>query len=503
MASELTNKKFNKLGNIISLFKNKDVDYWTKIGAKEILKLFHAASKRVPAYKDFLRKNQINPEKIKTLEDFSSVPPIDKNNYLRVYPYEQLVWDGDIKKPTTIHSTSGSTGEPTYFQRDLMSDFRREVIINNFFRYNELTISGPTLFIITFSVGIWSAGMGIYTAAYLTSNLNKYPISIISPGISKIEILKILKNIAPNFKQVIIAGYPPFVKDIIDDALHEGIDLRKFNLRFVFTGEAFSEKFRDYISDKVGIKNIFIDTMNTYGTSEFGATAVETPLSILVRRLVNKKVFNELFGNISRVPTLAQYIPHFINFECVDGELFLTGDGPIPLIKYKSGDNGGILTYQRLEEVLSNNGIDIEKESKKLGIFKYIYKLPLVFVYERKNLTTTVYGVLIYPEFIKAALLDEQLSQFLTGKFTMIQKSNKEQDQYLEVNLELKKDIDFEKQYEEIALKRILEILIEKSSEFRELYKSLGEKVYPKIVFWPYEHHEYFTTGMKQKWVKK
>ncbi len=502
MGSELPKKKLNKLANFISLFKKESRDYWTKIGEREILKLFHTASHRVPAYKDFLEKNKINPKKIKNLKDFLSVPPIDKNNYLRAYPYEKLAWDGNIKRPTTIHSTSGSTGEPTYFQRDSRSDLRRELIINNFFRYSELTINGPTLFIITFSMGIWSAGMGIYTAAYLTTNRNKYHISIVSPGISKVEVLKILKNIAPNFKQVIVAGYPPFVKDVIDDALQEKIDIKNLNLRFVFTGEAFSEEFRDYIAKKAGVKNVFIDTMNTYGTSEFGATAVETPLSILVRRLGNKKIFKELFGDTNKVPTLAQYIPNFLNFECVDGELFLTGDGPFPLIRYRSGDSGGVLTYQKLEEVLSNNGIDIGAESEKLGISEYIYKLPLVFVYERKNLTTTIYGVLIYPEFLKVALLDKRLSQFLTGKFTMIQKYDKKQNQYLEINLELKKYIDFKEQYEDIALKGILKVLLERSSEFRELCKNLGQRVYPKLIFWPYEHQEYFTAGMKQKWVK-
>jgi len=468
-----------------------------------MLKLFHAASKRIPAYKDFLRKNKVEPEKIKTIDDFLLVPPINKSNYLNIYPCEKLTWDGDIRKPITIHSTSGSTGEPVYFQREAKFDLRREIFIENFFRYNKLTTTGPTLFIITFGMGVWSAGMGIYTASYLATNMNKFPISIISPGVNKIEVLKILRKLASHFKQVILAGYPPFIKDIIDDAVQEGIDIKKLNLRFIFTGETFPEEFRDYISNKAQSKNIFIDTMNTYGTSELGSIAVETPLTILTRKFLNKSIFKDLFGDAVITPTLSQYIPSFVNFECINGELFFTGDSTIPLVRYQSGDNGGILSFKQLEDLLASHHIDLNKEFKKLNISEFLYKLPLVFVYERKNLATTLYGILIYPDFIKTALLDKQLVKFLTGKFTIIKKYDRNQNQYLEINLELRKGEKTKKYYERMVLKKIIETLRNRSSEFRELSDNLQSRVYPKLVFWPYEEPKYFLPGTKQKWVIK
>lgn len=489
--------------NLGTLVKTKGADYWQKVSEKETLALFHAAAEKVPAYKDFLKKNKINPRTIKTIEDFALVPAIDKENYLRAYPYEKLLWDGELKKPMTIHSTSGSTGEPTYFQRDFESDLKREFIIDMFFKQNELTTTGPTLFVITFGMGVWSAGMGIYTGAYLATNLNKYPISIISPGVNKTEVLKVLRTIAPNFKQVVIAGYPPFVKDIIDEARQEGIDLQKFNLRFVFTGESFTEEFRDYLSRNAGIKNVFIDTMNTYGSSELGAMAVETPLSILVRRQTDKTIFTSLFGDAIKIPTLAQYVPYFVNFECIDGELFFTGNSTIPLVKYRSGDSGGILTYDQIKDGLDQHGVALEAEIKKHQIVGHTNKLPFVYVFERKNLATTFYGILIYPEFLKAALLDAQLNRFLTGKFTLIQKHDNNQDQYLEINLELKRDVIFKRQYEGVVLEKIVETLKARSSEFGELCRNLGENCYPKLVFWPYEHKEYFGSSSKQQWVRR
>lgn len=485
--------------------KLKKSGYWTKSGEKETLRLFRAASERVPAYKDFLKKNRIDPRKIKTLRDFTMVPPTDKANYLHAYPYEKLFWDGNTRKPFTIHATSGSTGEPTYFERERESDLIRQIIIEGFFRNSELTLKGPTLFIITFGMGIWSAGMGMYTAAYIATNSQGLPISIVSPGINKVEISKILAKLAPRYKQVIIAGYPPFVKDIIDNALQDGVDIKKFNLRIVFTGEAFTEEFRDYLLEKGAVDNIFADTMNTYGTSELGAVAVETPLTVLGRRFAykNKDIFRGLFGGTIKTPTLAQYIPYFVNFDCVEGELYFTGRSPTPLIRYQSGDHGGILTFSQFENILSENGVNVAKEVRKLGIGRYVSELPLVFVYERKNLAATLYGILIYPEFIKAALFDHGLSRFLTGKFTMITKYDRRQNQYLELNLELRRGSALKKNHPKMVVGRLMEILRKKSSEFRELSDRLEGRVLLQPVFWPYEYPKYFVVGNKHKWMKK
>ncbi|MEK9176851.1 MAG: hypothetical protein AAB923_00990, partial [Patescibacteria group bacterium] len=221
--------------NLLNLIRSKGSDYWQTAGERAALKLFHQMAERVPAYKDFLKKRSVRPASVRTMKNLSSVPAISKDNYLRAYPHQKLMWDGNMAQPLTIHSTSGTTGVPTYFHRNVASDFKRKLVIDSFFRNNPLTTEGPTLFIISLGMGVWSAGVGVYTGAYLSSNMSQYPISIISPGVNKTETLRILKTIAPNFKQVIIAAYPPFAKDIIDEATEEGVDFRKLNMRFIFT----------------------------------------------------------------------------------------------------------------------------------------------------------------------------------------------------------------------------------------------------------------------------
>lgn len=497
------------IDRILRELKTKPSEYWENIKEKIVLAVFRKASLHCKAYKDFLKINKINPEKIKTIQDFDLLPPTNKENYINYYPLEWLVYEEDFKKPKTIHATSGSTGEPSYFTRDSDNDLRRSIILNYFLTNSTIDLQKPILFIITFGMGVWSAGIGIFSAAYLLNNFKKYPISIISPGVNILEVLKIFSKLTNNYNQIVICGYPPFIKDIIDminDNKELKRKLEKINLYFIFTGEGIPEEFRDYIQSKIKIKNILRDTMNTYGTSEAGATGIETPLSILIRRVVrNKKdVLLDLFGEKDRIPSLVQYIPYFVNIFEKNKELFLTVDNVLPLVNYQIGDIGGVLTYKNIKEILANHNLNLEKLIRKHKIYKYIYKLPFVYVFERKNMATTLYGILIYPEFIKSALFKSPLPKFLTGKFVMKTKFDKKQNQYLEIILELKSNLKkIDPKYTKIILETIIRTLRERSSEYRELSNNLKEKVYPKIKFLPFETKGVFDLKSKHKWKRE
>ena len=82
-------------------------------------------------------------------------------------------------------------------------------------------------------------------------------------------------------------------------------------------------------------------------------------------------------------------------------------------------------------------------------------------------------------------------------------KFDKKQDQFLEINLEMRKDKKTSTALKRNAEKKIFDALREKSSEFKELSNFLGKRARPKLLFWPAEHPAYFKPGVKQKWVKK
>jgi phenylacetate-CoA ligase len=257
------------------------------------------------------------------------------------------------------------------------------------------------------------------------------------------------------------------------------------------------------------------DNLHIYGTADIGTMAWETPTSIVMKRTALKTdgLFEKMFGGIKKCPTFAQYNPREHMFEEQEGELLVTGNNAIPLIRYALGDNGGIMTYDDAARKMKESGIDLKKEATRVGV-KQLCELPLVYVYERNDLSATLYGLQIYPETVREALLKDCLTPHVTGKFSMTTAFDKEQNQYLEINVELKKGVismengkyickGGEEDLAEVVTKEIAEFLKDKNSEFRHLSAHLGERAIPKIVLWPTEHPTHFKPGGKQKWIKQ
>ncbi len=477
---------------------------WTRAQNAQMRSLFLRMASEVPAYKRFLKKHNVKVQNVRTTADFASLPVMNKANYLHANPLPDLFWNGTMRTPHVLTSTSGSTGRPTYFARSHEVDERSSIAHELIFKNSSLKETDSTLVIICFGMGVWIGGLITYQAFELMSRRG-YPISILTPGINKAEILKALTDLAPDYKQIILAGYPPFLKDVIDEAIVHGITFDKHRVKLLFAAEAFTENFRDHLIEKVGIANPLTDAINIYGSADIGTMAFETPLSVLARRLAvkNPKLFSDLFNGTSKTPTLAQYIPKFVSFEAPNGEILVTGNSALPLFRYSIGDHGGVYTFKKLVEKYKEHGIDLIKEARAAKISSSVLELPFVYVYERIDLSTTLYGLQVYPETIKEVLLDKRFSHTVTGKLTLISKFDHKQDQYLEVNIELKPGREATRVFGSELTGEILKNLRDKNSEFRELSDFLGKRSEPKLVFWPYEDPLYFKPGIKQSWVVK
>jgi len=480
-------------------------DQWMRERELRMISLFKEAAVNVPAYADFLSQAHINPDQVNTYEDFKNVPFVNKKNYLTQYPIESLCWNGKIADASVYTATSGSTGTPFYFLRTEQLDWQYSVLLEEFLERNDILENSPTLVVVCFGMGLWIGGLITYKGFEIAAIRNKYQLSLITPGFNKKEIFSILEKLAPKYKQTILAGYPPFIKDILDEAEALSIPLKNLNIKTLFAAEAISEKYRDYIAEKIGSKNIFRDIMSIYGSADIGAMATETTSATLIKRLArdNEQLFSELFSPIKKTPTLAQFNPHFINFEEQDGQLLLTGNNAMPLIRYAIGDSGGVFSFAHASKTLSTFGINLHEEAAKAGISSFVQELPFVYVYERIDLSTSFYGLLIYPEWIKAALYDEAVSGSITGKFTMLTKSDEHENQYLEINIEMKKEVDTSDILKSKLSESIVQSLLKHSSEYREIEKGLGDFARPRIVLWPAEDPLFFKPGVKQKWVEK
>lgn len=365
---------------------------------------------------------------------------------------------------------------------------------------------GRTLVLLGFGMGVWIGGIITMRSFEIAAARMRAPVAILPTGYNKVEIFKALKKLSPNFDQTVIVGYPPFVKEVIDEAPDEGVNLKKLNVRLMFAAEAFTETFRDFLCKEAGVQDPLLDTLNIYGSADIGAMAGETPLSILIRKLAREDplLYQEVFGQIEKTPTLAQYNPQFIEFEEVDGELLLTADGALPLIRYAVGDHGGTFDYTELKRLFKRHGVALDDEVEKAGIAPFVNRQhPFVYVYERKDLSVTVHGIIIYPEYVKEGLLSSDMSNLVTQRFTMETKHDIHHNQFIKIDIELKKGIKPTKALERKILRAIRITMIAKSSEFAEVSKTKSSNDLIHVVLWPNGDPRYFKPGTKQKWVEK
>ncbi len=222
-----------------------------------------------------------------------------------------------------------------------------------------------------------------------------------TPGNNKTEIFRVIRELAPLFDQVVLLGYPPFLKNVIDSGIAEGITWNKLNIKLVLAGEVFSEEWRSLVGERIGATNPCYDSASLYGTADAGVLGNETPLSICIRLLFaqNPDATREFFGE-SRLATLVQYDPMSRYFEVENGTLLFSGDNGIPLLRYHIADTGGIITYDEMLQYLTSKNFDPIAELAAANN-RGVYPLPFVYVFGRSNFILSYYGANIYPEYIQ------------------------------------------------------------------------------------------------------
>lgn len=500
------NSNLENVSELLTALHQQPESHWAIRGEQMAIKLFHEMAARVPAYQDFLQSHNVKVGSVKSSADLKKVPTLDKDNYIRKYPLPMRSWDGAYPSGQwTVSSTSGSTGVPTYFPRSRKQDEQYALTAELYLRTNFEIQNRRTLYVVGFPMGAWIGGLFTYEALEIVRQRGGYDMTIITPGINKAEIIQAIKLLGSDFDQIIIGSYAPFLKDIIDDGIRAGIDWKSHKLGFIFSAEGFSEVFRDYIAKKTGLSSILLDTLNHYGTVDLGTMSHETPLAIMLRRLAvsHPMVYQEMFGQLTKLPTLTQYIPEMFYFEEEEGSLICSADNGMPLVRYDLKDRGAIVGLGDMRERLQRQGVDMDIELKKAGLQSTSWNLPFVYVYERGDFSVSFYAFQIYPETVRKSLHAAELEDEVTGKFTMEVVYAANGQQRFEVNIELKSGVAEDAGLTHRLVNAIRRQLIAESSEYRETYRVYNTIVDPKVICWPYEHTTHFAPGIKQKWVKK
>ncbi|MEB3178610.1 MAG: phenylacetate--CoA ligase family protein, partial [Nostocaceae cyanobacterium] len=445
--------------------------------------LFHDAVATVPAYKDFLEQQNINPATIQTFADFQKLPLITKDNYLRSHTLAQLCRHGELESCDMIAVSSGSTGKPSFWPRFVSDELQIARRFEQIFHDSFAADTKPTLAVVCFTLGTWVGGM--YTTnccRYLASK--GYPITLITPGNNKEEIFRVVLELGEAFEQVVLLGYPPFLKDVIDTGIARGILWQKYHIKLVMAGEVFSEEWRSLVGKRVGSQNPCYDSASLYGTADAGVLGNETPLSICIRRWLanHPDAARALFGE-SRLPTLVQYDPISRFFEVENRTLLFTGDNGIPLVRYNIFDTGGIMTYDAMLQFLAEWGFNPVADLSVVGQascmldnsgqdarttrdIRGIRQLPFVYVFGRSNFAVSYFGANIYPENIMVGLEQPVIREWVTGKFVLQVQEDTDKNRFLSIVVELAPQVEGSEEKTEAIASSILTQLLRLNSEF-------------------------------------
>ncbi|MBL1076737.1 phenylacetate--CoA ligase family protein [Nocardia sp. 2] len=453
-----------------------------------VVGLFERTAATVPAYRTFLAEHGIDPATIGSAADFSKLPLVDKPGYLRRYPLPELCRDGRIAD--MIAMSSGSTGEPTPWPRSMGDEQRTTARFEQVFRDGFQAAERRTLAVVCFALGTWVGGL--YTLGCVRELAARgYPVTTVAPGNNKAEILRVLPTLAPHFDQVVLLGYPPFLKDVIDSGHAEGVPWVDYRIKLVTAGEVFSEEWRTLVAQRAHC-DPRTDIASLYGTADAGVLANETPLSVEIRRLLaaRPEIARELFGE-SRLPTLVQYDPYHRFFEAVDGTLVVSADGGIPLVRYHIADEGGLIPHHRMLDFLHAHGLHPRTEGPEQ---------PFVYVFGRSHFTVSFYGANIYPENITVGLERPGVAEHITGKFVLEVVSDGDEDRHLQISVELAPGtVAFTGLATRVADSVHAELL-RLNSEFAHYVPARRQR--PRVLLHPHGDPEYFPPGVKHRYTR-
>ena len=450
-------------------------------GLKQAWQTFKETRRNSPAYREFLsRFGYKKPKGPLNLQiAFSQIPIADKNNYIRAFDIFRLIPPN--RSAAQICASSGSSGAPTFWARDRLQEAAggkiHELIFKKIFKIDS---SQETLVVICFAMGVWVAGGFTLASCRWLNEQRGFRLISITPGIDKADILAILKNLAPKFKQVILVGYPPFLLDVVKEAKQQKLRFQK-KTYILASGEKLSERWRGAMFSLLGKHPDWKSIINIYGSADVGAMAYETPFTTALRQnaATQPTLYHELFGEEFVVPGLYQYDPLNIYFEAVNGELILTTNTAVPLVRYNIHDKGRVIWPSTMREILRRN----KGKTRSLQTLLSKWNLPLLVVKNRTDVALTFYSLNIYPENILTGLEDKKLNKLVTGKFFAFTSaaSGEEFSESLNVNVELAAGIKPATKLASLIADRLTNALEKHNLEFRKLRASLGNAAVPKI----------------------
>ena len=290
------------------------------------------------------------------------------------------------------------------------------------------------------------------------------------------RLISIAKTLNSEKEQTIIAGYPPFLKDLATYAKEKGYELSRFSVIGIVGGQAISEAMRDQLEKRDGFNQVF----SSYGASDLDINlGVETEYEITVRKAIeqNPGLARELYGENKGLPMVFHFDPMNYHVECnAANDLLFTctrNDRSSPRIRYNLGDKGRVYASSDVQALLSKYGIFQQPKSN----------LPLMFIWGRDSTVVFNGANLAFTELERAITDTDSHDSILKKSFYTY--NDDTGAEHLEIWLELNEGIELPEQAKVDAYaKTLISKLVSMNQDFRYQIDKLDEGVaLPKVCF--------------------
>ena len=239
-----------------------DGDHLEAMQLERMKKIIRHAFNNVEFYRNRMRKYNLTPDSVKTLDDVAKLPFMVKQDLRDTYPFGLLaVPQSEVVR---LHASSGTTGKPivvAYTREDLKvwTEVVHRAMAN-------CGLTSSDIVQISYGYGLFTGGLG---AHYGAEDLGATVVPT-SGGNTRRQIM-LMRDFGVNA----ICCTPSYFIHMIDEAAKAGINLRELPIRAgIFGAEPWTAGMRKYVEDNAGI-----EAFDIYGLSEIigPGVAIECP----------------------------------------------------------------------------------------------------------------------------------------------------------------------------------------------------------------------------------
>ncbi len=418
-------------GRISFYLSDSEPEKLMEDGRKKLFEAFRNAADIIPFYQTYLKKNQVNPADITTIEAFERhVPIVNKEIIFSNTFLKDICANGSLEDVCLVYSSSGSSSGAFSFGMETWRNRSRIAMGLEFMLDNAFQIFKQK----TFIINCLPMGVKIFTRT----------LPIAETSVREDVVLALLMKLKDEFDQFIIIGESLFLKKVFEDGEAMGIPWEKIKVNVITGGEYVSESFRSYLASLLHID--FDDPESgiiavNMGLSELSLSIFsECPETIRIRRAAgrDREFRNALMGgDVSYPPLIMQYYPSqtwLENIMDADGNprlivSLLDKKVKIPLMRYDTEDIVQLYSYPEMVKIL--------KESGHADMIPR-FKLPFgIITGKRLDIKNSRGSTLSVCEVKEVLFQNFTLSRKITGNF----KLSLSPDQHFVVTLQLLKGV--------------------------------------------------------------